>query len=61
MDTCAKDSLDPWVPAGAVEAMSTAGANPTFDDGHTDCYYAGILRAAIPHMINAGWRPPEEA
>jgi hypothetical protein len=61
MDTCANDSLDPWVPAPAVDAMADAGANPVFDDGHTDCYYAGLLRAALPHLIDAGWRPPEEA
>ena len=58
METCANDSLDPWIPADAVEAMALAAATPVHDDGHTDCYYAGLLRAAIPALLNAGWQPP---
>lgn len=41
------------VPQGAIDAAVRAAANPTHDDGHADCFYAGILLAAWPHLALA--------
>lgn len=30
--------------------MIAAAAEPIHDDGHTDCYYAGLLIAALPYV-----------
>jgi hypothetical protein len=38
------------VPQAAIDAAVLAASKPIHDDGHTDCYYAGILLAAWPHL-----------
>lgn len=38
------------VPQAAIDAAVLAGSKPVHDDGHTDCFYAGILLAAWPHL-----------
>lgn len=40
-------------PQVAIDAMVAAAAKPAHDDGHTDCYYAGLLVAAWPHVNDA--------
>jgi hypothetical protein len=38
------------VPQAAIDAAVLAASKPVHDDGHTDCFYAGILLAAWPHL-----------
>lgn len=38
-------------PRAAIDAMMQEAARPVHDDGHTDCYYAGLLAAALPHLV----------
>jgi hypothetical protein len=44
---CAADRF----PQAALDAMVRMSARPVHDDGHTDCYYAGLLIAALPHLV----------
>jgi len=44
---CAADLF----PRAALDAMVAESGAPTHDDGHTHCYYAGLLLAALPHLI----------
>lgn len=37
-------------PQAAITAMVHESGAPRYDDGHTDCYYAGLLLAALPHL-----------
>jgi hypothetical protein len=46
---CAAD----LVPQAAIDAAVLAASKPVHDDGHTDCFYAGILLAAWPHLQGA--------
>jgi hypothetical protein len=45
--TCISDRF----PRAALDAMVHAARSPSHDDGHTDCYYAGLLAAALPHLV----------
>jgi hypothetical protein len=47
MAPCASDLF----PQAALDAMVAESGTPRHDDGHTDCYYAGLLLAALPHLI----------
>jgi hypothetical protein len=48
--TCISDRF----PRAALDAMIHAARSPGHDDGHTDCYYAGLLAAALPHLLTEG-------
>lgn len=48
--TCASER----VPRAAIDAMVRESGAPRHDDGHTDCYYAGLLLAALPHLATDG-------
>lgn len=43
MKPCASERF----PQAALNAMIRESGAPQHDDGHTDCYYAGLLLAAL--------------
>jgi hypothetical protein len=46
-DSCIAERYPPEV----ITAMVAMSARPVHDDGHTDCYYAGLLDAALRAFI----------
>lgn len=45
--SCAADR----VPQRVIDAMIKEAARSTYDDGHTDCYYAGLLLVALDALL----------
>jgi hypothetical protein len=48
-DTSPRQCAAAGFPKDAIDAAIYGAARG--DDGHTDCYYAALLRAAFPHLL----------
>lgn len=47
-EPCAADR----VPRRVIDAIAREHARPTYDDGHTDCFFAGLFLVAFEALLN---------